>query len=532
MLLSMVNMANIFFLNDSCLHQDLPKHFLFEIACFPSDTMSWDWEYGNGGYGSHGSYDSYGSRWHPWHSWHYWDSWRSPQSHTTWPEAVASSGCVPQDANGVPKEEAFGSDNVEHVELRDWLESIHPTLKVYLPMLEDNYDTLRQILRLYVEGGKQLDPLFFEDNHIVNVEHQRLFSYMLDQRNELLNNKSFFVLGRGGTKKKRVWKKTYQRSYIFNIIQYLYSLPFVILWEAISFARVFTVATHQGDWFATRSVHPTLAPRDGSQPEVVVAEDPWLNRDPWSAAVEMERSVEPEAEIREIERSEKSPSKNWMGCKDWTEKDWNEWNDWKDWNWTAWTEKDWKDWNDWKWSDWNSWSWRSWTWNYRNYGWVRKRWKKHYIWLLLCWKTSVWKWSLGGDKLEEKWPGLSFVAHWGRGDMLDHVGRNNEKVGIHFSSRVRKRNSFTTTGSIWQENEPSWRSIQEDLPRCVGKAKCFGKMFWPSILWDVGHQLASKAAPEYGERVSFAVAVGDVGSGNPIGENGGGTWCLTLTVHT
>ena len=174
------------FLNNSCLHQDLPKHFPFEIACFPSDTMSWDWEYGNGGYGSHGSYDSYGSRWHPWHSWHYWDSWRSPQSYTTWPEAVESSGCVPQDGNGVPKEEAFGSDNVQHVELRDWLESIHPTLKVYLPMLEDNYDTLRQILRLYVEGGKRLDPLFFEDNHIVNGEHQLLFSYMLDQRNELL----------------------------------------------------------------------------------------------------------------------------------------------------------------------------------------------------------------------------------------------------------------------------------------------------------------------------------------------------------
>eukprot|EP00434_Breviolum_minutum_P028375 symbB.v1.2.025103.t3/scaffold2405.1/size80018/3 len=203
----------------------------------------------------------------------------SSQSYTTWPEAMESSGCVPQDGNGVPKEEAFGSDNVQHVELRDWLESIHPTLKVYLPMLEDNYDTLRQILRLYVEGGKRLDPLFFEDNHIVNGEHQRLFS----------------------------------------------------------------------DWFATRSVHPTLAPRDGSQPEVVVAEDPWLNRDPWSAAVEMERSVEPEAEIREIERSERSPSKNWMGWKDWTEKDWNEWNDWKDWNGTAWTEKDWKDWNDWKW---------------------------------------------------------------------------------------------------------------------------------------------------------------------------------------
>ena len=112
-----------------------------------------------------------------------------------------------------------------------------------------------------------------------------------------------------------------------------------------------------------RSLHPTLAPLDGSQPEVVVAEDPWLKKDPWSVAVEMERSVEPEAEIREIE-SERSPSKNWMGWKDWTEKDWKDWNDW---NWTTWDEKDWKDWNDWKWSDWNSWGWRSWTWNYRNY---------------------------------------------------------------------------------------------------------------------------------------------------------------------
>ena len=62
------------------------------------------------------------------------------------------------------------------------------------------------------------------------------------------------------------------------------------------------------------------------------------------------------------------------------------------------------------------------------------------------------------------------------------------------------------------------------------KQNPLGKCFWPSILWDaVGHQLASKAAPEYGERVSFAVAVGDVGSGNPVGENGGVTWCLTFS---
>ena len=39
----------------------------------------------------------------------------------------------------------------------------------------------------------------------------------------------------------------------------------------------------------------------------------------------------------------------------------------------------------------------------------------------------------------------------------------------------------------------------------------------------MAHPLSSKAAPEYGERVSFAVAVGDVGSGNPVAETAGGT---------
>ena len=155
LLLSMVNMANkiCFWITAVCTKIFQNISYL-KLHVFPVTPCLGDWEYGNGGYGSYGSYDSYGSRWHPWHSWHYWNSWRSPQSYTTWPEAVESSGCVPQDGNGVPKEEAFGSDNVQHVELRDWLESIHPTLKVYLPMLEDNYDTLRQILRLYVEGGK------------------------------------------------------------------------------------------------------------------------------------------------------------------------------------------------------------------------------------------------------------------------------------------------------------------------------------------------------------------------------------------
>jgi len=68
--------------------------------------------------------------------------------------------------------------------------------------------------------------------------------------------------------------------------------------------------------------------------------------------------------------------------------------------------------------------------------------KKHYIWLLLCWTTSVWKWSLGGDKLEEKWPGLSFVAHWGRGDMLDHVGRKQWKGWNPFQQSGPKAQRF------------------------------------------------------------------------------------------
>ncbi|CAE7328115.1 unnamed protein product [Symbiodinium sp. CCMP2456] len=68
-------------------------------------------------------------------------------------------------------------------ELRDWLRSISPTFTCYFQIMEDNYDTVDQICRLYLieeEDGeskteKRLDPLFFQDNGINDPEHQRLF---------------------------------------------------------------------------------------------------------------------------------------------------------------------------------------------------------------------------------------------------------------------------------------------------------------------------------------------------------------------
>ena len=73
----------------------------------------------------------------------------------------------------------------------------------------------------------------------------------------------------------------------------------------------------------------------------------------------------------------------------------------------------------------------------------------------LGWKAprpaeEVWAWSLAGDELKRKWPGLSFLAYWrARGDLLDHVGRRRKKVGIHSSSWVPKRIGFTTSQRLW-----------------------------------------------------------------------------------
>ncbi|CAJ1350971.1 unnamed protein product, partial [Effrenium voratum] len=52
-------------------------------------------------------------------------------------------------------------------EIRSWLLGIDCTLLSYFDIIEENYDTVDQICRLYLveDGGqRRLDPLFFEDN--------------------------------------------------------------------------------------------------------------------------------------------------------------------------------------------------------------------------------------------------------------------------------------------------------------------------------------------------------------------------------
>lgn len=69
-------------------------------------------------------------------------------------------------------------------EMRKWLSGIDTSLSQYFATIEENYDTVDQICRLYAVDsekpkpalkGKFLDPLFFDDNNISDPEHRRLF---------------------------------------------------------------------------------------------------------------------------------------------------------------------------------------------------------------------------------------------------------------------------------------------------------------------------------------------------------------------
>lgn len=61
-------------------------------------------------------------------------------------------------------------------EMRRWLRGIDASLSQYFPTFEENYDTVDQICRLYTVGeAKSLDPLFFEDNRVLDPEHRKLF---------------------------------------------------------------------------------------------------------------------------------------------------------------------------------------------------------------------------------------------------------------------------------------------------------------------------------------------------------------------
>lgn len=63
-------------------------------------------------------------------------------------------------------------------EMREWLSEIDRSFDQYFKTIEENYDTVDQIVRLYtVEGqnGKSLDPLFFDDNKVTSEAHRLLF---------------------------------------------------------------------------------------------------------------------------------------------------------------------------------------------------------------------------------------------------------------------------------------------------------------------------------------------------------------------
>lgn len=65
-------------------------------------------------------------------------------------------------------------------EMKRWLLDINSKFSAYFSIIEENYDTVDQICRLYtVEGpdkkGKVLDPLFFDDNKVSDPEHRREF---------------------------------------------------------------------------------------------------------------------------------------------------------------------------------------------------------------------------------------------------------------------------------------------------------------------------------------------------------------------
>ena len=139
--------------------------------------MSWSYSWWSRGYG--------------WDSWE--PSWNRPswgsgaESYAWWPQGQpkpeGSSGRVPPEATEPEASAEVAGPGTQRFleELRDWLEGMHPSLMVYLPVLRENYDTLGQIVRLYVledpgkNGSVQRDPLFFDDNQI-REEHQKFFT--------------------------------------------------------------------------------------------------------------------------------------------------------------------------------------------------------------------------------------------------------------------------------------------------------------------------------------------------------------------
>lgn len=76
------------------------------------------------------------------------------------------------------------------VSFADWLAHVDDsgTLSKYLEAIEENYDTVAQILKTYsasVPGEPPVDPQFFEDIEVTNSEHKALFCAWFAEANGL-----------------------------------------------------------------------------------------------------------------------------------------------------------------------------------------------------------------------------------------------------------------------------------------------------------------------------------------------------------
>ncbi|CAK9007795.1 unnamed protein product [Durusdinium trenchii] len=140
--------------------------------------MSWNWRW---------SYSSWGSDWTATAGTHERYGWWTPETPADRPpEAEASqveAPSVPR-AGGERERKDLAMQEPYAEELRQWLRSIDASLEDrYFPILEEHYDTLSQIKRVYLfhdESGPHLDAQFFEDNHI-DRPHQQLFRAALER---------------------------------------------------------------------------------------------------------------------------------------------------------------------------------------------------------------------------------------------------------------------------------------------------------------------------------------------------------------
>jgi len=122
-------------------------------------------------------------------------------------EAAAAKPPPPPPPPPPPSGAASSAQSPRELDLRAltfeaWLSRIDCTgsLSAYLPVLEENYDTVAQIVKTYASSDRApprindavvartaaLDPQFFEDMHVIQAQHQSLFGRWFErwQQNE------------------------------------------------------------------------------------------------------------------------------------------------------------------------------------------------------------------------------------------------------------------------------------------------------------------------------------------------------------